>query len=89
MTAILTKYIPATNKKPTRIKAYLGNGGESIILAQSKCEDEAEKMERLPFEYQVEKTHRFAAQALQKKMNWNGTLRGGGTKEGYAFVFVD
>jgi len=79
MKAILTKIIPCTNTKPTRIKAYT-EGGNSIILLWSMCDDEGRNQGQ---------AHLYAAQALAKKMRWSGDLIGGGTPEGYCFVFAD
>lgn len=74
MIAIMTKYIGATNTKPSRIKAYTSNKGQSITM---------------PFEYDVDgmELYKRAAIALRDKMGWKGELIGGGTKDGYAFVF--
>lgn len=79
MKAILTKVLPATNTKPTRIKAYT-EGGNSITLSWSECDDEGRT--------QAE-AHGYAARKLARKMNWPGVLLGGGTIEGYCFVFAD
>ena len=79
MKAIETKYIPATNYKDNRIKAYT-EGGNSITIPY-------------PGEYDTEKAHEVAALRLVSKMGWdkqswyNGII-GGGTKTGYAWVFV-
>ncbi len=80
MKAILTKIIPCTDTKPTRIKAY-AEGGASITLSLSTCEREPH--------YRTDEAHLYAAQQLAKKMKWGTDLLGGGTPEGYAFVFAD
>lgn len=80
MKAILTKIIPCTNTKPTRVKAYT-EGGNSIIVSWSECEAYGERTH--------EQTHLFAARKLCEKMHWTGELIGGGTPGGYCFVFAD
>lgn len=73
--AILTKYLGATNSRPSRVKAYTESGLQVTI----------------PWEYglNVEGNHLAAAQKLAHKMDWAGRWVGGGTKEGYAFVNVN
>ena len=71
--AILTKYIGPTNVRGARVKAYT-ESGRSITLGWNHA-------------LNSEENHEGAAKALAKKMNWTGTLIGGGTKTGYAFVF--
>ena len=68
MNAILTKVLPATDTKPTRIKAYT-EGGNSCITSWSACDQ--------PGSAQAQ-AHLFAAQQLCKKMHWWGALVGGG-----------
>lgn len=79
MKAILTKCLPATDIKPTRIKAYT-EGGNSITVSWSECD----RNDRTQAE-----AHGYAARKLAEKMHWSGTLLGGGTVEGYCFVFAD
>lgn len=79
MKAILTKFLPATDTKPTRIKAYTG-GGNQITVSWSECDADGRT--------QAE-AHGYAARKLAKKMKWTGALLGGGTIEGYCFVFAD
>lgn len=79
MKAILTKVLPATNTKPTRIKAYT-EGGNQITISWSECDDNGRT--------QAE-AHGYAARKLATKMHWPGVLLGGGTIEGYCFVFAD
>jgi hypothetical protein len=75
MIAINTKYLPATDYKGSRIKAYTSNPGQTITISY-------------PYEYDGEKAHRVAAQALMNKMEWPNEIIGGGTKEGYAWVMI-
>ena len=74
MKAIETKYIPASNTKPSRIKAFT-EGGNSLTVS-------------FPMDLDGEGAYRYAAELLQQKMKWPGRLVGGGTKAGYAFCFV-
>lgn len=83
MKAILTKCLPATNAKPTRIKAYT-EGGNQITLSWSVCEHEAKDTSG-----NQGQVHLQAAKALCKRMKWPSELLGGGTPEGYAFVFKE
>ncbi len=81
MNAITTKYISPTNMKGSRIKATAGNG-QTITIGY-------------PHQWNEEGAHAQAALALCHKMQWDGPayrrnfagLIGGGTKDGYAFVF--
>ncbi len=73
MKAISTKYLPATNTKGSRIKAY-------------DCDNNSVTLP-MDYRYSGEILHRKAAEALRDKMNWAGELIGGGTKDGYVFVF--
>jgi hypothetical protein len=72
MKAISTKYIPATDLKGSRIKAYT-EGNNSIAISY-------------PLEYDGEIAHKIAAVALCRKMGWPQELIAGGTKEGYVFI---
>jgi len=74
MKAIVTKYLPATNTKPARIKAT-AEGGNSVTI--SYPQDDISQ----------EAAYRKAAEALCAKMKWPGQLFGGGTENGYVFVF--
>lgn len=83
MIAIETRYIPATNTKPSRIKAYTCNG-QSLVMSVGKAEELSPDRGN-----HADCTHRVVAQALADRMGW-GPLGGcGGTKRGYAFVFDD
>lgn len=42
-----------------------------------------------PYELSGTDCHAKAAIALCEKMNWDGDLIAGGTKDGYVFVFAD
>lgn len=75
MTTIITKYLPATNFKPSRIKADAGMKRTITISYPHGLSGEA--------------VHLEAAKALCKKMDWHGKLAVGGIEGGgYAFVFV-
>jgi hypothetical protein len=77
MQAIITKYLPATNTKGSRIKATCGAGSTTISY---------------PHELSGQAVHRAAAEALIVKLRWDdreyGGLLGGGLPDGsYCFVF--
>lgn len=74
MKAITTKYFGPGNVKGARIKAYDEDGNQATIS--------------YPYELSGEDCHRAAADALCRKMGWEGKLAGGGIKGGYVFVFV-
>lgn len=73
MKAILTKYLPATTHKGSRVKAF-DSDGNSLTVAYDSC-------------FSNYHAHERAANLLCKKMGWTGDLIGGGIKTGYAFVF--
>ena len=74
MKAIETKYLPATDCRGSRYKAF-DCDNNSVILAPNPGLDSVSQ-------------HRRVAEALRDKMNWTGELIGGATKHGYAFVFL-
>ena len=84
MNAITTKYLGATDYKGSRIKATAGNG-QTLTISY-------------PHEYSDEAAAAQAAIALCVKLDWLPSedgkgyrfthLIGGGTKDGYAFVFA-
>ena len=76
MKAILTKVLPCTDTRPTRIKAYT-EGGNSLTVSWTECDEGRTQGE----------AHMYAARKLCNKMHWGGKLIGGGTLEGYCFVF--
>lgn len=73
MKAIQTKYLPATNTKGSRIRAF-DSDGNSVTVSHyhDASRDDA---------------HRRAARALCEKMDWRGRLIGGHIKDGMAFVW--
>lgn len=81
MKAIVTKYLPATDRKESRIKAT-AEGVKSITIPY-------------PHELSDEDAHRKAAEAICVRQGWpiQGTqkLVGGGLPDqsGYAFCFRD
>lgn len=56
MKAIQTKYLPATNFKPSRIKAWI-EGGASVTVCYNSYNDERD-------------AHRAAAEKLHAKLEW-------------------
>lgn len=75
MKAIVTKYIPASNTKPSRIKAK-AEGVPSVTITYSHDGDSS---------------HREAALALCREHGWGETLISGGMPDqsGEVFVFAD
>ena len=82
MKAIETKYLPATNFKGSRIKAFT-EGGNSLTIGY-------------PHELSGHHCHALAAFKLCDKMGWNAengvgstseSMTWGGTKGGYVFCF--
>lgn len=72
--AIVTKYLGPTNTRGSRISAS-ANGHKSVVpYDDSKNGD---------------KNYANAAITLCLKMGWKGELIGGGTDDGYVFVFAD
>ena len=75
MKAIITKFIPCTDTKGSRIKASTGTGGQSIMISY-------------PHELNADEAHLSAAQALCDKMKWSRKLIQGGLETGESvFVF--
>ncbi len=77
MQAIITKYLPCTNSKGSRIKAQCAAGSITIDY---------------PHELSGQAVYRKAAEALVAKLGWSnanyGCLLGGQLPSGdYAFVF--
>lgn len=73
MKAIMTKYLPCTNSRGSRIKAY-DSDKNSVTIGY-------------PHELSGEAVFKEAAIALCKKMNWDTDIIGGGVDNGYVFVF--
>jgi hypothetical protein len=78
MIAIETKFLPVTNCKGSRIKAFTCNGHSATIP--------------YPHEFTGHVCHFQAVKALAKKCktHWElDKMRYGGTKDGYVFCFAD
>lgn len=75
MKAISTRYKGPTDTKGARIIATDSDNNRVTIS--------------YPYELSGEDVHRKAAEALCAKMGWTGKLIGGGTKQGYVFVFAE
>jgi len=78
MQLIFTKFLPPTNTKGPRIKAYR-RGDVSVTVA---------------FNYEADQrdNHLSAARALMKKIGWRGALElAGGTPDflGYCVIFTE
>lgn len=74
MKTISTKFLPATNYRGSRIKA--ADGDNSITLSYDHAAN-------------AEANHAAAALALCRKLNWEGAMQGGSTKDGMVFCFLD
>jgi hypothetical protein len=84
MIAIQTKYLPATNTKPSRIKAFANK--HSVTMSYSECED----LSQHPLMGDHSAIYAQAAIALCRKMDWvnSGYLVSGGLDNGnYVFCF--
>jgi hypothetical protein len=77
--SILTKFIPATNTKPRRVKATTSNKKHSTTLSHALVDDGRFDTE----------AHAYAARLLAYKLGWVGTMVQGYSLEGCVFVFVD
>ena len=76
MKAIITKYMPATNTRGSRIKA-MAEGVASLSIPY-------------PHELNSEEGHLHAAKLLCERMDWKGNLVSGGLPDetGYAHCFA-
>jgi hypothetical protein len=76
MKAIITKYLPATNTRGSRIKA-MAEGVKSLSIPY-------------PHELSGEEVFKAAAVALCKRQGWPESLAAGGLPDqsGYAFCFT-
>ena len=72
--AITTKFIEATNTRPSRIKATTGAGTSLIISTDSDIGLE---------DYE---DHFRVAQMLADSLKWGDLVDGGSTVEGYCFI---
>ena len=77
MKAIITKKLPFTSTKPTRIKAS-DLDGNSVTVPY----DDA-------LRWSTGETHIPAARALCEKMGWHGKLAQGSLGGDYVFVWVE
>jgi Uncharacterized conserved protein len=71
--AITTKYLPATNRRGSRIKATAAAG--NVTLGYSCA-------------LNTENNHAVAARALAEKYGWKGQWFGGGLPDGRGYTFV-
>ncbi len=90
--AIETKLLPATNTKPTRIKARCDRGS-IIVSADSLSGDQMNGSEHTHVAAAQMLVDRFVAEDAKKygsdpkKNPWSAPRIAGGTKEGYCHVF--
>ncbi len=83
MIAIQTKYLGATNYRPSRIKAFTSNGHSCTISLNYVLSNEKLHLSN-------EKLHFEAVKALvaKCKLDWDiSTMNYGGVKGGYVFTF--
>lgn len=82
MKAIITKYIGATNTMPSRVKA-MASGVKPLVISWDQAENHSGNTG------DTEDVHRFVAQMLCKRQDWDIELVGGGLPDstGYAFCF--
>lgn len=72
--AIETKYLKATNKKNSRIKATAWGGS---VIVNYDCE------------LNTDENHAVAALTLKRKMGWQGKFAQGGNVKGDGYYFVN
>ena len=72
--AIITKYVGATDTKPSKFVASDSDGNKVSTTYDYSLTEDA--------------NHYKAACELREKMGWTGDLIGGSLKNGYAFVMV-
>ncbi len=73
--AIVTKFLGATNYKPSRVKATANGNTTTVGFHVGLNEDMFDP-------------YRRAAEALCKKMDWKGDLIGGAVDNGEIFLFL-
>ena len=73
--AIETRYLGATNTKGARVKA---THAAELLSVTVKVDTELSE----------EENHRMAAQELLNELEWSGTMAGGSTKDGWAWVAI-
>ncbi len=94
MQAIETKIIPATNTKPTRIKARCDRGS-IIVSADSISDDQLNGSESTHIRAADMLARKFADEDLKEygtpidKNPWLFPRVTGGTREGYAHVYTN
>jgi hypothetical protein len=75
MQTISTKYLGATNSKPSRIIAKTSSGKRISLSYDHALNDD--------------KNHMKAAKELMTRLQWPGRMVGGHTKDGMVFVVAD
>jgi len=87
MKAIVTKYIPPSATKPSRIKAKVDKF--SLTIEFAKLENELSTLSNENSTPHIERVHAEAAIRLAKKLNWEGKLVCGNIDDAYVFVFAE
>lgn len=78
MQSITTRYIPATNTRPARIKAENSAGGSSVTVSWEAFDDHLD----------TDQKHAEAARRLADQLSWSGTWTGGCSPCGRGYTFV-
>jgi hypothetical protein len=73
MQAIVTKYLPPSNTRGSRIRATADAGSVTILF---------------PADIDGQAAHRVAAQALADKLGWGRKYLGGSLPDNTGYVFV-
>lgn len=70
----MTKYVPASDTRGSRIKATTGQGHSVSV----------------PYRYEGDAydAHKHAAESLMRKLGWTGRIIGGGYGSAYFWVFA-
>ncbi len=74
MKAITTKFLPCTNTRGARLKAFDSDNNQVTISYPHECNND--------------EAHLKAAQALCDKMGWCNPLHSGGIKGGMVHVMI-
>lgn len=95
MQTIITKFIPATDHKPARVKATQQNQGQSQSVTvpwdaqRRRCGSTRDDRAAVKQCHESIKPHAQAALMLMKKLGWSGEMIAGGTDSGTVWVFTD
>lgn len=71
--AIVTKFLPVTNRRGSRVKATAAAGSVTLNWEHG---------------LNIERNHAAAAKALAEKFGWRGDWYGGGMPDAHSFVWI-